>query len=140
MIKFKKEKKTLMSEINIIPFTDIVLVILIVFIIATPILVQSSIKVLLPETSLNSPAPPVQKIEIIIKANSEIFVDNTKVAGLEALRTALSSLPINKTSVVIKADKNVNYGIVANVLGVAQMLGAKKLELLVQYKDESVKN
>jgi biopolymer transport protein TolR len=139
MVKFKKDKKTLMSEINIIPFTDIVLVILIVFIIATPILVQSSIKVLLPETSLNSPAPPVQKIEIVIKADSEIFVNNVKIAGLDALKTTLSTLSVNKTSVVIKADRNVNYGIVANVLGVAQILGAKKLELLVQYKEEKPK-
>jgi biopolymer transport protein ExbD len=137
MIDFRrKSKKELMSEINIIPFTDVVLVILIIFMITTPMLVQSSIKVNLPETALNSPREAAKTIEISVKDNGEIFLNDQRMADIVALRNALVNLPIQNSPVVVKGDRQVNYGVVAQVLGTAQKLGAKGLELQVQYKKD----
>jgi len=137
MIDFRrKHKKELMSEINIIPFTDVVLVILIIFMITTPMLVQSSIKVNLPESSLNSPREAAKTIEITIKDNGDIYLDEKHVRDLVALRDLLLALPIQNSPVVVKGDKVASYGVIAQVLGLAQKLGAKSLELQVQYKKE----
>ena len=137
MINFRrKQKKDLMSEINIIPFTDVVLVILIIFMITTPMLVQSSIKVNLPESSLNSPREAAKTIELSIKDNGDIYLDERHISTLVALRDALMALPIQNSPVVVKGDKAANYGIIAQVLGLAQKLGAKSLELQVQYRKE----
>ena len=139
MIDFKrKRKKELMSEINIIPFTDVVLVILIIFMITTPMLVQSSIKVNLPETALNSPREAAKTIEISIKDNGEIYLNDARMKDVVALRDALSKLPVANSPVVVKGDRTVNYGVVAQVLGTAQKLGAKGLELQVQYKKDPI--
>lgn len=137
MINFRrKQKKELMSEINIIPFTDVVLVILIIFMITTPMLVQSSIKVNLPESSLNSPREAAKTIELSIKDDGAIFLGDKHIANLVALRDALTELPIQNSPVVVKGDKAANYGVIAQVLGLAQKLGAKSLELQVQYRKE----
>jgi biopolymer transport protein ExbD len=138
MIDFRrKNKKGLMSEINIIPFTDVVLVILIIFMITTPMLVQSSIKVNLPETALNSPREAAKNIEISVKDSGEIFLNDQRMKDILALRNALVQLPIQNSPVVVKGDRQVNYGVVAQVLGTAQKLGAKSLELQVQYKKDA---
>ena len=137
MIDFRrKRQKSLMSEINIIPFTDVVLVILIIFMITTPMLVQSSIKVNLPETSLNSPRETAKTIELSIKENGDIYLDDKLIHGITALRDILLTLPIQNSPVVVKGDRAANYGVIAQVLGLAQKLGAKSLELQVQYKKE----
>ena len=137
MIDFRRnKKKELMSEINIIPFTDVVLVILIIFMITTPMLVQSSIKVNLPETSLNSPREAAKTIEISVKGSGEIYLNDQRMKDILALRNALSQLPVQNSPVVVKGDREVNYGVVAQVLGTAQKLGAKSLELQVQYKKD----
>jgi len=137
MIDFRrKRQKSLMSEINIIPFTDVVLVILIIFMITTPMLVQSSIKVNLPETSLNSPRETAKTIELSIKENGDIYLDDKLIHGITELRDSLMTLPIQNSPVVVKGDKAASYGVIAQVLGLAQKLGAKSLELQVQYKKE----
>ena len=138
MIDFRRQrKKELMSEINIIPFTDVVLVILVIFMITTPMLVQSSIKVNLPETALNSPRETAKTIELSIKENGAIYLNDQPMKDIIALRDALMKLPIQNSPVVVKGDRQVNYGIIAQVLGTAQKLGAKSLELQVQYKKDS---
>ena len=134
MIRFQRRGKGLMSEINIIPFTDIVLVILVVFMVTTPMLVQSAIKVNLPESALNDPATQAKDIDWVIKGDKEFYVNDKAITGLDGLQAALAGLPVSSTSVVVRADKAVSYGLVAQVLGVAQQAGAKKLELLVQFK------
>lgn len=136
MIRFKRKKRELMSEINIIPFTDVVLVILIIFMITTPMLVQSSIKVNLPESSLNSPREASKTIELTVKDNGDVYLGEERMRDLAALRDALGQLPIQNSPVVVKGDKQSNYGVVAQVLGLAQKLGAKSLELQVQYHKE----
>jgi biopolymer transport protein ExbD len=139
MIRFQKDdKRLLMSEINIIPFTDIVLVILIIFIITTPILIQSSIKVNLPQTQLNSPITPADEINITVNADSEVFINDVKVDSVKEYKRILREIQVDKKSVIIKADRSAKYGFIANLLGIAQDFGAKKLQLLVENKPDEL--
>ncbi len=124
-----------MYEINIIPFTDIVLVILVVFIVTTPMLIQSAIKINLPQTTVQAPPSPEDKVTVTILENNQILLGNQPVKSLEDLEAKFKAQRIYALPVVVNADARANYGIVAQVLGVAQKCGASKLELLA--KNES---
>jgi len=135
MLKLKKRKRSLlMSDINIIPFTDILLVVLIAFIVATPLLVESSIKVKLPRTELNSAIAKENIINISINGKDMIFLNGSEVSSLDMLGRALQapSLGVGDKVVVISADESINYGIVAKVLALAREKGAVRLELAVE--------
>ncbi len=136
MIKFHHGHQKYMSEINIIPFTDIVLVILVVFIVSTPILIQSAIKVKLPavETAKKNEKPNMaDTIRISITDKGLIYISDHQVPSLMDLDALLGTLLTKKKIVIIDADQNANYGLVAKVLGVAQKNGAEKLELSTKH-------
>ncbi len=134
-----------MSEINVIPFTDVILVILVIFIMAAPVFMQSSIKVHLPETTRNPLTAQNTSIRVVISKKNDVFINDKPVAKIvinnksnidfisldESLRKVLgqSTVPF---PVVIYADKDCNYGVVAKVLAVAQAAGATKLDLITK--------
>mgnify|MGYP005854760487 CR=1 FL=1 len=98
----------LMAEINITPFTDVVLVLLIIFMIATPFIYQSSMKVQLPKASKSEETS--RDIIITINAQGEVFLEDTKLE-LEALKYKLRAMMKAKpdTFVIINGDKNVKF-------------------------------
>ncbi|HAR61906.1 MAG: hypothetical protein DKM50_04360 [Candidatus Margulisiibacteriota bacterium] len=125
-----------MSEINIIPFTDIVLVILITFMVTAPVLIQSAIKVKLPKTQLSNPVTQSDNVKIVITESNKIYL-NDKEQSLASFESQIEVLLADKAAVIVNADRNTNYGIVAKVLSIAQKHGAAKLELLTQYQSEN---
>jgi biopolymer transport protein TolR len=132
MLNFKRQNRDLMSEINIIPFTDILLVILIAFMVMTPVLVQSAIKVNLPKARLSSPPTPEKKITITITRDSKVFVNDIPVTERKKIYSVLQDLKIEGKIVTVNADRDTAYGTVAQVLGAAQAAGALKLEMTIQ--------
>jgi biopolymer transport protein ExbD len=139
MISFQKDKKGPLWEINIIPFTDILLVILVAFMVTTPLLIQSSIKVKLPKYKLNSPSvleKEQNKLIIAITQEGKIFLNDHPVRDLLDLENKLKSASIQEKIVTVNADQNAYYGIVAKVLSLSQSLGALKLELSIQNEKE----
>ena len=129
----KREK--LMAEINITPFTDVVLVLLIIFMITTPMLIQSGIKVNLPQAS-RAENDLEKNISVMITKSGEIFIDN-KPVDFESLReritARLSADP--ELPVVIKGDKDIKYDNVIRVIDVAKQSGAKKFALAVEIEE-----
>lgn len=109
MINLHKNAERLMSEINIIPFTDILLVILITFMVMTPLLIQSVIKVNLPKAQLHSPVTRGQKITITVAKNNDIFINDKLVAGIEKLSETIKNLNPQYNTVVVNADKDIPY-------------------------------
>jgi len=135
MVKLKRGKRDLMmSEINIIPFCDVLLVVLIAFIVTTPLLVQSSIKVKLPKVELNSTISKGNIIHINVTNENKVYVDDKEVPDLNTLGDVLDRASVKTKVVVVNADETVNYGIVAKVLGMAKYKGATKLELAIDNK------
>ncbi len=132
-MKRRERKPKLMAEINITPFTDVVLVLLIIFMIATPFIYQSSLKVELPKASTTGETP--RDIIITIKANGEVFLDDAKI-DLDTLKFKLSAMVRRKpeTSVIINGDKNARYDSVIQVMDVLTKSGVKNPGLGIEVK------
>jgi biopolymer transport protein TolR len=122
-----------MAEINITPFTDVVLVLLIIFMIATPFIYQSSMKVQLPKASKSEETS--RDIIITINAQGDVFLEDTKV-DLGTLRYKLMAMMRSKpdASVIVNGDKNVKYDSVIQVMDVLTQSGVKNPGLGIELK------
>ena len=129
-----KRRSKLMAEINITPFTDVVLVLLIIFMITTPLIVQSGIKVKLPE-AVTIETQSGKNISVNITSDGKIYLQNRAV-NLIDLKYEITAQIASKpdTVVVINADKQVRYDSVISVLDILKQSGAKRLALSTEYK------
>jgi biopolymer transport protein ExbD len=124
----------LISGINITPLTDVVLVLLVIFMIATPLLIRSEIKVTLPRTA-SADVAGERSVVITIDASGTIYVDGARVA-FSGLRGALASTLAKRPDapVVIMGDRDARYDLVVQVLETARSSGVGRLSLAVQVK------
>ena len=120
------------SEINITPFTDVVLVLLIIVMIATPIIIQSSITVNLPKSKYGEQNSSEQ-FEVIIKGEREIYFNNKNI-NLAALKDELASYAKNRPDLplVIRADRDIKYYLIINIMDLAKESGVAKISLNVE--------
>jgi biopolymer transport protein ExbD len=124
------------SEINITPFTDVVLVLLVIFMITTPLMVQSGIQVKLPKVA-QAETDEGEMLTIMIDPAGTIFL-NGKAISPENLKATLTATLSNKPdqTVVVKADKETKYDWVVNAIDIAKQSGAKKFALGVEIKNQ----
>lgn len=118
---------TPMSEINVTPLVDVMLVLLVIFMVTAPFLLQA-VPVSLPKTAPVAKLVPVKKVELIIDAEGQVYVDQEQIAGadLEArLKTLLVTDP--DISVQLKADYRVAYGRIAEVMAAVSRAGIARL-------------
>ena len=132
-MKKRTRKSKLMVEINITPFTDVVLVLLIIFMIATPFIYQSSMKVQLPKASKSEETS--RDIIININAQGDVFLEDAKV-DLGTLKYKLMAMVRSKpdASVIVNGDKNVKYDSVIQVMDVLTQSGVKNPGLGIELK------
>jgi len=132
-MKRKTRKSCLIAEINITPFTDVVLVLLIIFMIATPFIYQSSMKVQLPQASKSEETS--RDVIIIINAQGDVFLEDKKL-DLDTLKYRLTAMVKSKpdTSVIINGDKNAKYDSVIQVMDVLTRSGVKNPGLGIELK------
>ncbi len=123
----------MMAEINITPFTDVVLVLLIIFMIATPFIYQSSLNVQLPKASASEESS--RDIIITIDSKGDVFLEDSKT-DLDALKYKLRAMMRSKpnSSVIINGDKNVKYDSVIQVMDVLTKSGVKNPGLGIELK------
>lgn len=124
----------LISEINITPLTDVVLVLLIIFIVTTPLILQSGIKVRLPR-AVTSEMTPEKSVTISVSADGSVFL-NDKHVSMEELPPLLSKAVAESSSklVVINADTEVRHGQVVAILDTARQAGAERLAISTEPK------
>jgi biopolymer transport protein ExbD len=132
-------KKKLMTDINITPFTDVVLVLLIIFMVATPLIYQGKVKVQLPDSKAVRTEEKPQKMAITIDPDGAVYIDDRKydpTSDADALRARMSvAAKANAdTPIVINADRNCRYSSVMNVIDLAKDEGLKKIVLATQVK------
>ena len=132
-MKRRTKRPKLMAEINITPFTDVVLVLLIIFMIATPFIYQSSMKVQLPQGSKSEENP--RDIIVTINSQGDVFLDDVKL-DLNTLKYKLSMMVKGKpdASVIINGDKEVKYNVVMQVMNVLTQSGVKNPGLGIELK------
>ena len=120
-----------MSEINVTPFVDVMLVLLIVFMVTAPLLTVG-VQVELPETKAGPVNVETKPLTLTVKANGQIFLEETELVldeiapKLMAVSQARQQL---ETRIYIRGDKSVPYEIIAKLLGVINQAGFKKYTL-----------
>jgi biopolymer transport protein TolR len=126
--------KSLMSEINVTPFVDVMLVLLIVFMVTAPMLTVG-IPVNLPESNADSLPDDNEPLTISINAKGELFVQNTRV-GFKELVPKLLAITKNRTDtrIYVRGDKNLNYGRVIEIMGNLSGSGFSKVALITETK------
>ena len=121
-----------MAEINITPFTDVILVLLIIFMITTPLIYQANIKVDLPDArSAKAPAKISQiQSDITITREGTVYLDDKLVTRKE-LREQVSALKQNNNdlSVTLRSDKFVRFQEIVSILDILTELGITKLNI-----------
>jgi len=121
-----------MSEINVTPLVDVMLVLLVIFLITAP-LMGGALRLDLPATESSSAPVPTNSLSLSIDPKGLIFIDEKPVA-FEALPAVLAMQASTDASVEVqlRADQSVPYGRVAEVMGLLQKAGLTKVALAVQ--------
>lgn len=127
-----RSKSKLIAEINMVPFTDVVLVLLVIFMVTTPFLFQGDFQVKLPKVAAPSPQLP-ETITLTITQSDKIYL-NDKETTLAALTAQLEGIMKLKPQalVMINADKNVSHGSVADVMSKSYLAGVTKVGIAVE--------
>ena len=133
-MKKNYKKRKAISEINVTPFVDVMLVLLIIFMVTAPLL-TAGIKVNLPESSSILKNEKNDPITVTMNSKGEIFLQKKKFSAkglikkLKALRSQNKDLKI-----YIKGDKKLNYGKVMDLMSFINKSGFKKVALVTKLK------
>lgn len=130
-MKPRNRKQKLIAEINITPFTDVILVLLIIFMITTPLIIQSNLKVNLPRAaSAKAGKATVSQVNVTITGENLLYLNNQLVTRRE-LREKMISLHRDNpdTEVILSSDKLVRFKEVVEVLDLLNELGIKNLNI-----------
>lgn len=119
---------TLMAEINITPFTDVLLVLLIIFMVSATFLTQSAFHVKLPETMIQSTA--AGKGLIVIIKSDRIILEGTEIQDdLLAFKLENEAKTKSVQRVIIMADSNISYGRVISIMDKLKQAGFSSISL-----------
>ena len=126
-MKIRSGRKKIIWEINVTPLTDVALVLLIIFMISAPAMLQSGIKVKLP-ASVSSEKESERKAVVTVTVDGKIFwgKDEIRKENLLGLLTSFLAGSTNKV-IMIDADKLTPHGTVVSVMDLARRAGADKL-------------
>jgi biopolymer transport protein TolR len=127
----------LLAEINVTPLVDVVLVLLIIFMVTAPML-QMGIDVNLPRVKSKSIDVTEEKLVLTINSTKEIFINKNKVP-VTGLGAKLESIFANRIDreVFMRADKNVPYGFVVEVMSEVRKAGVDRLGMITEAPEES---
>lgn len=132
-----KGKHNVMAEINMIPLIDVSLVLLIIFMIMTPFLVQSQLKVQLPKATAQAPTPDQEALSLQVLQNGTYLLNNHPVRESRLEQELSLFLPRpEKQAILIQADKDVPFQYVVTALDAAKKLRVGKLGVAVLTKSE----
>lgn len=131
-------KQRFFSEINITPFTDVILVLLIIFMVAAPVIYQSTIKVKLPKVKSKVTEEPSKKLQVVITITTEgmIYMDDKLVTQKELKEGVVKMFREDPgLSVYLRADQQTRFKDVVNVLDMLTELGVSKLDIMAMHVD-----
>ena len=120
------------SEINVTPFVDVMLVLLIIFMVTAPLLTVG-VQVDLPESNADSLQADNEPLELTISKNGSIFIQETEI-NIKELIPKLIAITDNRldTKIYVRGDEIINYGKVMRVLGELSGSGFSKVALITK--------
>ena len=134
--KFNRSRKEPMSEINVTPYVDVILVLLIIFMVTAPLLTVG-VQVDLPETSADTLPEESEPLTLTINSKGEVFIQETKIEFDNLIKKILAvSNNRTDTRIYVRGDKTINYGRVLEVMGKLSGSGFTKVALISEpYKE-----
>ena len=135
-----RHRRRPMAEINLVPFIDVMLVLLIIFMITTPLLTQG-VKINLPKVAAaQSLNPPKTPLIVTVDAKGDYYLNISSHPGLpitERVLAHLASLQLQgeenpKRPVLVRGDRGVNYGRIMEAMVILQQAGAENVGLVTQ--------
>ena len=131
-----RSSKQPISEINVTPFVDVMLVLLIIFMVTAPLLTVG-VQVDLPESAADSLPDDQEPLTLTINSKGEIFIQEHKV-NFDKVVPKILAISKNRTDtrIYVRGDKTINYGRVLEVMGVLSGAGFSKVALISEpYKN-----
>jgi biopolymer transport protein TolR len=128
----KKESKGPLSEINVVPLVDIMLVLLIIFMITVPMM-QHGMGIDIPHVTAK-PLPTKDEPQILNITHDQRLVLNEKKLNPKNLKAAIQLLFSNKTNkeIFLRADKDVPYGFVVKCMSIVREAGVEKINIVTK--------
>ena len=122
----------LMSDINVTPFVDVMLVLLIIFMVTAPMMIQG-VDVSLPEASSDPLPSDTEQIMVTINKNNQIFINDFQVQ-YDFLGEKLNKIFEGRTDreVFLRADKEISYGFLVKVMAEIKGAGIEKLGMVTE--------
>lgn len=136
-----RKRKQLVSEINVTPLVDVMLVLLVIFMITAPMMI-SGINVDLPETKSTPMKGSDEPLTISIDKKGQIFIMDTMVDEkklIPKLKAITSSKAKMNTRIFVRGDKAISYGRIMSVVGEVSSAGFAKVALITNVKSNGKK-
>ena len=134
--QLNRSSKEPMSEINVTPFVDVMLVLLVIFMVTAPLLTVG-VQVDLPESSADSLSEDQEPLTLSINSKGEVFIQEYQVE-FEKIVPKILAISNNRTDtrIYVRGDRSINYGRVLEIMGMLSGAGFSKLALISEtYKN-----
>ena len=127
----------LMSDINVTPVVDVMLVLLFIFMVTAPMMIQG-VEVSLPEATAKPIATETEQLIVSIDKNNQVYINDFKVAA-DNLNEKLVKILKGRTDqeVYLRADKTISYGMVVYVMSEIKGAGVEKLGMITVPDDDA---
>ena len=134
-MSYTNDNKKMMSDINVTPFVDVMLVLLIIFMVTAPMMMQG-VEVNLPQTTTKRIKTQEDPLILTITKKKEIFIETHRIK-LEDLEQKAMKIFENRRDkeILLKADRDVSYGFVIKVVSRIKKAGIEKLGMVTEPLD-----
>lgn len=129
-----QDDDSVVSEINITPLVDVMLVLLVSFVLTIPVL-NNAVHVNLPKTVATTPPQQQKAVTVTVDATGTVYLDNEAIA-MELLGSRLQQLKAanEELTLHLRADDHVSYGPVARVMATIEHAGVSRLAILTEHQ------
>ncbi|MHB1949930.1 MAG: protein TolR [Acidiferrobacteraceae bacterium] len=133
MMHSRRQRRRLMGEINVVPYIDVMLVLLVIFMITAPLL-KEAVKVQLPQAQARALSNPDQDTLVVtIDRQGHYYLDNRPITAQKLSLKIAEILRLRpKTPVLVRGDRRVSYEKVVRVMALLQAAGAPSVGLLTE--------